>query len=385
MSALIGVCSSWFLIAAVMGQSFPSAESQPTSQPQRMPAAAASPADFVVLSTAAYPADVRTEDALAEHNGAQADALAVAADEAADPLKQAELHLAAANWILARQAEPHVTRLLLGVGGPSAGESLRGLTASADVQLEAADRLLEALEADEPGATDVAEARSLAVQKLRVVHDSLLAFREAIGAVWSDETDEAVEGHIRRAASALGVLLEDEDRGVASAAALYQALLYQRAGRLDRALSVLELAFKPLPDDQRPLAFLSRLLRCRMVAQQGRHAVAWALLLRLEERAHDWLGDSPRADEAARAVMLVRWEVARAWQEVLLAAGNSDEAQWCQAAADRLRDALADAQPPSVIRAENAIPLMIQMSESGNPSPADDVTAPATRPSERPE
>ena len=48
-----------------------------------------------------------------------------AAEQETEPLKRVNAHLEAANWILARQAEPMISRLLLELDGPFDQASLR--------------------------------------------------------------------------------------------------------------------------------------------------------------------------------------------------------------------------------------------------------------------
>jgi hypothetical protein len=321
----------------------------------------------VELSPADYPQGVSDEASFEAYNRARTLDILAAADRSGDARAEVEHRLAAANWILARRTEPQVTRLLLGIESPTDLASLRSSVADARLQLEACRRLLDnRANNDESHPTGAQEPQSGPAEApsregLRSLHDELSAFAEALAVVWSSDDGDDHITQVRRCASALGVLLEDERPGVAPAAAMYQALLYRRADRLDRALAVLDLATKPLPRGGQAWAFFSRLLRCRVLAHQGRHALAWSLLLKLEERALEWFEAAGQGEQAARAARLVRLEVAGLWQQQLARAGLTAEAAWCQSAAERIRQAMSESpQPPAVIRIRLAIPFLLE-------------------------
>lgn len=360
MLKLVCRCSFLFVGALTPAQSQPAVESAQTTEP-------ALPTQMTVgLSPADYPAGVSDEASLEAHNRARTIDILAAADREDEPLVQAEHRLAVANWILARQAEPQISRLLLGIESPTDLTSLRSSVADARVQLEACRRLLDDPADDESHATGAQEPQSdpagaQSREGLRALHHDLAAFAEALAVAWSPDGGDDYGRQVRRCASALGVLLEDERPGVAAAAAMYQALLYRRADRPDRALAVLDLATRPLPRGGEAWAFSSRLLRCRFLAQQGSHALAWSLLLKLEERAHDWFEATGQGEQAARTALLVRLEVAGAWQQQLAQAGLAAEAAWCQRAAEQIRQAMRESrQPPTVMRIRSAIPFLLE-------------------------
>ncbi len=361
MLPLVCRCSFLFAGALTAAQSQPAIEPAPTTEP------ATATQMTVGLSPADYPEGVSDEASLEAHNRARTIDILAAADREDEPLVQAEHRLAAANWILARRTEPQVSRLLLGIESPTDLASLRSSVADARVQLEACRRLLDdPADDDESHATGVQEPQSgpagaQSREGLRGLHDDLSALAQALAVVWSPDGGDDYGRQVRRCASALGVLLEDERPGVAAAAAMYQALLYRRADRPDRALAVLDLATRPLPRGGEAWAFFSRLLRCRFLAQQGSHALAWSLLLKLEERAHEWFEATGQGEQAARTALLVRHEVAGAWQQQLAQAGLAAEAAWCQRAAEQIRQAMRESrQPPTVMRIRSAIPFLLE-------------------------
>ncbi|MHC4611894.1 MAG: hypothetical protein ACYS7M_16285 [Planctomycetota bacterium] len=375
---MIGIVHCWCLgwaatLAVPVGQG-------PTSVPADRPGAASQPAPDAVfeLSIAAYPPDVADERQYAHHIGQQLEALLTCAQQATDTARKVEYSLAAANWILAWQAEPQVSRLLLGIEQPSDLASVDRAVAEARRHLDAAGKLLAdtaasgtaSIEENAEKADSVDERKTPPsdqrgpLDKLETIGDDLAAFADALTLAWAQGAGQDDTQRVRAAASSLAVLLEDARPGVASAAMLYQALLYGRVGRMDRAMQVLDLALQPIPQAGDSFAFFSKLLRCRYLARQGGYAVAWSLLLRLEERCHDWF-DSPQAsEEAVRAVALVRLQVNESWRESLAASGDEERVAWCTRAEARIRETslLAD-ESPKVMRLGVAVPMLVDVAD----------------------
>lgn len=376
--------------------SAPGSVAPPSSPPQadrRMGLASQPAAGLAVgLSATVYPPGVTDEKQYAHRIQEQIDALLAAAEAAADRsdppdggLTRVEYLLGAANWILARQIEPQVTRLLLGIERSQDVAFVIRSVAEARKHLEAAGPpaggLAEAaasVERNEEAAEPAGRGRIPSVvpeeslYKFESIRNDLSAFADALALAWAEGEGEDDAQAVRAAASSLAVLLEDDRPGVAPAATLYQAVLYQRAGRSDRAMQVLDLALQPLPPDAASFAFFSRLLRCRYLARRGGHAVAWSLLLKLEERCQDWF-DSPEArQEAMRAVALVRLEVDEFWEASLASSGDKERLAWCARAKQRIQSTLL--QPtgePAATRLGNAVPLLLDVTEhiDGTPGP----------------
>jgi hypothetical protein len=334
----------------------------------------------VTLSAAGYPDGVTDEAQYGDYVGERTEALIDAARQASDGPTTIERHLAVANWILARQIEPQITRLLLGIDEPADKRALAASVAQAQEWLTTAGELLTDLPADtaatQPTSDDGQVGRvnrpdtSSSVMsglwtrptELNGLHADLSAFAEAMGAVTMDTAADEAPQRIRRSASRLGVLLEDTRPGVSAAAALYQAMLFARIDRMDRAMTRLDLVLLPPQPDAVAPCFFGRLLRCRFLARQGAYAVAWSLLLRLEERCQEWF-DTPQAKlEATNSVAIVRLEVARAWNEAMTDAGADDRSAWCQAAERRVRESLfASEEAPRIMRMEQAIPVLTDL------------------------
>ena len=106
--------------------------------------------------------------------------------------------------------------------------------------------------------------------------ETLDAFARAIESVFTEGYSDADLKERRTAAFRLALLLEDDRPSVPSAAILWQAALFHRLDRLDRALELLPGPLVALSSEGRHFDFYSRLYRCRCIADRGGHAVACA-------------------------------------------------------------------------------------------------------------
>ena len=237
------------------------------------------------------------------------------------------------NWILAREIEPAASRFLLGVSRPEDAERVRTALASAREQLE------------QVGAVE-------SVQDLR-------SFATALEAVWNQNEGEDSMRAKRVGVAALAVLLENDREDVASAALLWQAVLYQQLGRSDRAFQLLPLATAPVAPPARVYQLLARFLRCRLIAERGGYAAACSMMLQVEERILEWFATDDARAEATRAAMLVRWQILEQWRDSLGPASEANEIEWCAKAIERIRNTLAaEGDEIRLLRMEQTIPLI---------------------------
>lgn len=338
-------------------------ERAPTTQPVEQAAASEPAGPRWVLSPSVYPDGTDDEAAYLRHLRAQRGSYDTAAAAAAFPEQLVQYELAAANLILARATEPFVSRWLLGLGDPEDEPALRAALA------EARERLDQVTEWLEGGAEVGSEQQGAYRSDL----ETLRSFSTALNAVWSaDDGPEALKAR-RLGAVHLAVLLEHERKDVASAALLWQAVLYQQMDRSDRAFRLLPLATKPIDPEAQTFQLLARLLRCRLVANRGGYAVACSLLLQLEERIHEWLERDPARDDAIHAAMLVRRQILEHWRDSLDPQAKADEIDWCANAIERLgTTATAEGREVRVLRLGQTVPLIAPLPE----------TTPATAPAE---
>jgi hypothetical protein len=151
---------------------------------------------------------------------------------------------------------------------------------------------------------------------------------------------EGTEGarQARKAASRLSVLLEDNNPRITSAAVLWYALLRFREGDRDAALAVLDSALSDPPRQSVTHGFFARIMRCQLMAQQGGHSSAFALLVQLEPRCDLWFTDRSQREDALRTVAAAQWSVLREWHH-RLDATQEPERRWC---ADRMAELVTE-------------------------------------------
>lgn len=273
------------------------------------------------------------------------------AQQAEAPTARVDLQLAAANLLLAELTEPAATRFLLNAVAPGDAEQVAAVVAEADALLNDATGSL--LQASGVADTDT-EWAARSTRRL----DSLKAFSSALAAVLvPKQGDEAVLEE-RRAAAKLSFLLEDPDVHAAAAARLWQACLRVRHDQRDQVLAMLSPALADLPRDSRRPSFFQRLLRCRILADQGGHAAAMALLIQMEERVDVWFLRQQRPDDARRAVYYTELHVLRAWHDKLSGEEKKTEREWIVTQMHRIRNDHFDAENSAVARLEQAIPIL---------------------------
>jgi hypothetical protein len=285
--------------------------------------------------------------------------------ETVDLPTRADLILAAVNLILARELEPSCTGRLLGPLGeelPSSEDQVREAFGRADAMLVEANTTLEEVrDLAEPPGDWIAEA----THRL----DTLGAFAHALKAyLLPGEGPDAKEA-ARRAASRLAVLLEDDRPQVTAAAALWQASLRAREADPSRAMSVLGLALSRPRQGTLPFAFFARLLRCRILASRGGHAVALALLTQLEDRSVIWMARETDRANALRAITLVEIQVLRDWYARLPGPPDSPQRRWCVDRVKTLIDEHFSEDGSTVFRLTAAIPIVAVPEDAGRREP----------------
>ena len=284
--------------------------------------------------------------------------LAHQAEQAADPATRVDLLLRAANVILANELEPACTSKLLHLDDeqvPVIAEEVRAALDRADLLLAKATEGVRA-EADaspEPQG-NVGNVGKASRNRLK----TLEAFARGLRAFLLPEKGDEAGRAARQAASGLAALLEDEDPQVAAAAALWHACLRSRDADPLRALALLDLALWDPPPNSLPFSLHARLLRCRLIAAEGGHAAALALLTQIEERCDAWLPDDAARADAIRTAALAQIQILRDWHAQLTDPTDTRERQWCVDRAKRLTDEHFGTEPRRVLRLSPAVPLL---------------------------
>lgn len=367
----------------------------PPNSPQEAPPADPSTAPSVstpdsagefLLSSLVYPDGVQDETAFAVYLARQAELLVSRVDEASTDEQRIAAALESANWILARQIEPAASRLFWEHPLPDDPEHILDLVGEAKAQLAIA------AEWEGKAKVDTAEDGDL-LGESHQIRLTLHAFADAIEVHFSGDDKASENGPppadpspiqrataLRRAASGLAIATEDAAPEVVAAAIFWQALLLEKAGRRDRVMTLLPRPLTAPPGDGRRWGFLARVFRCRMLCRYGDDhadrgfAAASALLLQLEERAHEWFADPTRRRDAIRACALERLDITRRWSRAPGSQSDTVQSDWLEQAERRILDThFGPDTPPTMLRLELAVPMLMAV------QPVTETTADAHR------
>jgi hypothetical protein len=294
--------------------------------------------------------------------------LAQNGEQKSKPITRAEWFLAASNLILAYELEPVCSRALLELEGHEEGNPAPADPQSAVLRaatlLERAD---EELRKEPEGEEDPAERRRMLQRQL----STLQAFRDGLRAYLAPGQGEERLAATRRAASGLSVLLEDSDPRVAAAATLWQATLRFQEGDRSAALSILDLPLSKPPKEATNHGFFARLLRCRILADQGGSAASVALLMQMEEQCEGWFREPAERDAAVRTAGWVQMGILGRQFDRLTEPSQQSARQGC---ADRMNALIRthfDGEVRTLSRLNAAIPII---AEAPSPNPATGTT-----------
>ncbi len=310
----------------------------------------------VQLSTALLPEGVGDEQAYAKWLADQTAELLDAAEQTENLRDRIEFRVAAANWILARECEPFMSRWLNGIEREASAAQIVSSTQRAIGQLSIA-------RADWHRYSELDDHDSETAVGFDSSIETLEAFAEALHAcVLPPFGDGDVA---RSAARKLSEHLEDDRPAVAAAAVLWQGVLYGNADRVDRALRLLPPAATPPASETLQYAFFAKLLRCKHLARNGSYAAAWRLLLAIEERSQEWFVTLRRRAEAGRAAMLVKFDICEAWSTAGDDAKNEATRAWCDETLSRIREEhFPAAGDLNVARLATAAPMIVPLPDT---------------------
>jgi len=268
-----------------------------------------------------------------------------------DSLELVPLLLASSSIRLAQTAEPAATRYLLGIDTDQDRAAWLEIATEALAELELVGETLDRL----PDPVD--EEEEAAIERWIAESEVLESFARIFAALAS-LSDESDPSEISSAAIELSEFLEDEDREIARAATLWQAVALRKMNRPDRAFDLLD---KPLsPPGNEPMAFFNRLERIRCLADLGDVQAALVLAIRMEEAANRWYRDETRQLQAQRAATLVRLQLCQKENDsvgqLVQDAPASD--RWTKMC-DRIRTLLTEDEPPrTVVRLGTTMPIV---------------------------
>ncbi|HPD30913.1 MAG TPA: hypothetical protein PLL20_13020 [Phycisphaerae bacterium] len=304
-------------------------------------------------------------------------------ESAVEPVDQAAAHLAAANWLVGVANSRAAVRWLTGMQRP---EDLGVLASRADQARKHLDKARDALKS-------VTQARPLEatrISELKLAAESLEPFIKLFAAAGGDETEAKRKSAFSEAALGLAMARESENPDLSACALLWQSFAWECAGRRDRAMLSLPSALAA--PEQPAFDFLSRLLRCRLVAEDERHAAAFALALRVRASCNQWFPKEPPDQLAARARLaaLVQYQIGRSWLNQLANPDTKTAADDVKEMLAALRDVLYDRDAPGPIFVpESIIPILVELPNPPVSQPASypagfstiqDTTMPETTP-----
>ena len=272
-------------------------------------------------------------------------------------LERAAGHMAMANHELSLVIARPASRWLLGVVTPADRQRIADAAARAQEHIEQARRLLPKSPAEgEPGRRQAQLGRwadMLEPFAAMFSHAAVATQPTEQRAMWSDFALDLAENR------------ESDQVELAAASLMWQTFAWEQAGKSERAMVSLPNAWsKPriMPWDM-----MSRLLRCRILADEGQYVAANTLLIRIRGMCEGWLQGQPvqtivgwkKLTAVMQYVILNQWRTR--WQNAQ--SKPADLAAIDEMLADlRQRELEADSIPP-VYLLRHAIPLLVTLPE----------------------
>jgi hypothetical protein len=202
----------------------------------------------------------------------------------------------------------------------------------------------------------MAEANEADRERLIRASGTLRAFVQLFEAITSTAAEEQRADACREAAVHMAVLREHEHPEIAAAALLWQSFALELGGRRDRALAALPEA---LADPNRiSFSYLSRLLRCRLLADGEQYSAALTLTIRIRQRCDDWF-KSGEPKPAKRLAALLQARITHRWVEQL-ETRQPLAAERLTASLDELRTELFDPGGGPVYHLDRLIPRLVE-------------------------
>ncbi|MBN1343489.1 MAG: hypothetical protein JXQ73_12450 [Phycisphaerae bacterium] len=358
-SSALRMAATFAMIAAVAPAASSAAEPKATTQREEKISCR--------LSPRAWPESVKSEKAYAEWIDRQVALLAERVKAEPAPASRIPLLLSLANLRLARQAEPELTAMALGVQAPDDARRLKQTVDKARHDVAQAASLLRKVESAPADGKLETKQRT----RWKQAAESLTALASALAGLADEKL--AAPG-----LAGLEPLLESKQADLAATARLLRMMLLQESGQTKKALADVDPVLGP--PKQLPHDFFTAMLRCRMLAQRGSDAVASALALQIDVACEKWF-DKAQVPEARAAVALLRMELARRWAADLDRKGLSNHAARRRAAAERIRKDFFGKDQAGVYRLLPAVPVLIEPPPP--PPPPAAKTPPSTSPAAR--
>lgn len=329
-------------IIASAGRTPSSASTRPASAPTRVRFVLEQPPSDTARDNAAFEAELAKQ--------AAARLKEAAASQPSGPPTAAAIK--AARFLLGRNCEPALSRVLLGIAEPRDAALLTKTAA----QVAA---LLHPAPASQP-TKDAGDTRAAEPSAETALLDAVAQAYSAIGHVpnANPRTTETAREALLDAGRALAPYLDDPRSDVAALARLLQGACYRRANRPDRAVQVLGGAGRP--GAALPYEVFARMEHCRALADQHYYVAAMALAVRHEAHCNAWIPVAHRTAAAhgfrrLRIVLLDEW-ARQAAQPQSRPAGPVARADAIDGHAEKLLQSFGSAGPVALYRFGHVLP-----------------------------
>ncbi len=281
--------------------------------------------------------------------------------QAAAGLERAQAQLALANWILAVPTACAATRSLLGLELPSDAKTLADGGQEAQRLIEQAREAMEVAksESDAVSAGPDGEEAAAARRRLETALENLEPLA-ALFATAAEADEDGGRAMWSRAARGLAVLREAADAELASCAMLWQAYAWLEAGRQDRARALLP---RPLRQpDATAYGFMSRLLGCRMLGDEGQYTAASALAIRVRAACAGWFQHESAMQIGARQRLaaLLQISLGQQWLRQLRESDQPARVAQLEKILEEVRESLFTESSLEIHRLSHTVPLMVQ-------------------------
>jgi hypothetical protein len=297
-----------------------------------------------------------------------------AVEQARTPVDRATANLALANWHLAVPTTQPATKWLLKW---LARRTANPTDAAAEAQnIKEACRNLEKLPASAPASgpasAPAAEVSPLARarQKLESTADALDAFAGVMASavVTGKETEQKAARNA--AARAVGNFREVDNPELAACALMWQAFTWNLAGREGRSTVILPNA--TVQPQQPSYDYLSRLIRCQIMADNRLYPTGVAMAQRVRSSCEEWFPkESPEKLRAReRLAALVQCNIGNQWMAALRRDNFAQNADRLEAQLIQVQEAVfTGLKPPiAVYHLERSVPILVPFSKGGEAS-----------------
>lgn len=265
-------------------------------------------------------------------------------------LDRASVELAMANWLLAVPTASPATRWIVGLPESNDLPRIHESAVEAQEHLARARKLLGA-------ETEEDKDRR---RELRTAASNLESFARLLGACSNSPDSSGYRQACEDAAVGMATARESDKLQVAAAAVMWQSLAWTSIGRQERALATLpEALSRP---ERLPYDFLSRLLRCRVLAESNEPAAAIALLMHVQAICEDWF---PQQDKTAvnarrRLAAALQWKITQVWLKQLTKS-SPDVPSKVEATLSSAQETLVSKGRTSLAyHLETAIPILVE-------------------------